>query len=97
MSSTRWRSVSANLTSSDHYRPRKKRSRLILVGREKQSGGSRLPPLSFQDNRLIVRFAVHPVDRRHRPVDHLVFRAHAVGVHVPVSRDLAAGRLVARG
>ncbi len=48
-------------------------------------------------NQFIVRFAGHHPLGRHRPVGrHLVFRAHAVGVHLPVSRDLAAGHRVVR-
>jgi len=69
---------------------------ILLVHRQIKRRES--PPAAFFSKiiRPIVRFADHPVDRR-RPVGrHLVFRGHAVGVHVPVSRDLAAGHLVVR-
>ena len=55
-----------------------------MFGRKEQSGGSYFPPLCcFKRTSLIVRL----VDRRsHR---HLVFRARAADVHVPLIRDLA--------
>ena len=69
---------------------------IVAVHRQRKRRESPPGAFFFKITRLIVRFADHPVDR-HRPAGRqLVFRALVVGVHVPVSRDLAADRLVVR-